>query len=70
MVHEIDQMIGIGFGPFSPTVFVARVAINLRRASCSADLLRNGGEYLQLVATITSPARLLDLRAEAMYSRQ
>ena len=55
MVDEIDQMIGIRFGPFSPTVFVARVAIKLRRASCSADLLRNGGEYLQLVGTITSP---------------
>ena len=58
MVHEIDQMIGIGFGPFFPTVFVARVAINLRQTSCSADLLRNGGEYLQLVGTITSPSKV------------
>ena len=48
-------MIGTRFGPISPTVFVARVAIKLRRASCSPDLPRNGGEYLQLVGTITSP---------------
>jgi hypothetical protein len=53
--HEIDQVIGIRFGPFSPTVFGARVAIKLRRASCSPDLPGNGGEYLQLVGTITSP---------------
>jgi hypothetical protein len=44
-------MIGTKFGPFSPTVFVA---IKLGRASCSPDLPWNGGEYFQLVGTITS----------------